>query len=123
MPLYEYRCDSCGRKVTLYQRGFDGQPASPCSACGATDLRRLFSTFAVRKTDMDVYEDILGDSRLVNRMMANDPSALAEWNKKMSRDDTVAPEYEDMLGKMEAGEWPSEAGNGGAIPAGDGEGE
>ncbi len=123
MPLYEYRCDSCRRKVTLYQRGFDDQPSSPCSACGAADLRRIFSTFAVRKTDMDVYEDILGDSRLVNRMMANDPSALAEWNKKMSRDDTVAPEYEDMMGKMEAGEWPSEVGNGGAIPAGDGEGE
>ena len=123
MPLYEYRCGTCGCKITLYQRNFGGQPGSPCPRCGGADLRRVFSTFAVHKTDMDVYEDILGDSRLVNRMMANDPSALAEWNKRMSRDDSVAPEYEDMLGRMEGGEWPSEIADGRGSPAGDEGGE
>lgn len=114
MPVYEYRCGNCGRKVTLYQRSFEAPPSSPCTACGSSDLKRIFSTFAVHKTYMDVYEDILGDKQLVNRMMANDPRALADWNRRMSRDDTVAPEYEDMVGRMDAGEWPSELSGGGS---------
>lgn len=108
MPLYEYRCGGCGRKVTLLVRSFGGEPGSPCPNCSSTSLTRLFSTFRVLKTDKDVYEDILGDNQLVDRMMHNDPKALAEWNRKMSREDTVAPEYEEMVDKMDHGEWPSE---------------
>jgi len=41
--------------------------------------------------------------------MRSDPRALADWNKRMSRgmeDETVAPEYEEMLDRMEHGEIP-----------------
>lgn len=108
MPLYEYVCGGCQRRVSVYVRSLGGSPKSGCPRCGATELRRVFSTFAVRKTDHDIYEDILGDSQLVNRMAANDPKALADWNRRMSRDEPVAPEYEDMVGKMDAGEWPGD---------------
>lgn len=107
MPLYEYRCGKCARKITLLVRG--GEGGLSCPNCNSTDLKRLFSTFRVTKTDMDRYENILGDRQLVRRMEANDPSALVEWNKKMSGgDESVAPEYEDMMGRMSAGEWPDE---------------
>jgi len=33
-----------------------------------------------------------------------DPRALAEWNKRISRDEGVAPEYEEMIDKLESGE-------------------
>jgi len=58
----------------------------------------------VQKTDKDVYEDILQDSHLTKGMLNNDPRALAEWNKRMSHGEKVAPEHEEMLGKMERGE-------------------
>ena len=109
MPLYEYRCGGCGRKVTLLVRGFKRPTDCGCPNCGSADLKRVFSTFRMAKTDKDVYEDILGDNRLVQGMMANNPKALVDWNNRMSRGDTtVAPEYEDMMGKMSAGEWPEE---------------
>jgi hypothetical protein len=41
-------------------------------------------------------------------MMADDPRALAEWNRRMSQDEEVAPEYEEMLGRMDKGEMPAE---------------
>ncbi len=108
MPLYEYRCDHCRRKVTIYSQTFsDDTP--PCPTCGKESLRRLLSTFAVRsKTHKDVYEDILSDSKLTRGMMADDPKALAEWNRRMSQGEEVAPEYEDMVGRMEKGEMPSQ---------------
>lgn len=109
MPLYEYHCQQCRSKITLLVRRQDDQPA--CPRCGSSDLRRLFSTFALRRTYMDDYDNILSDSPLVRGLEGNDPRALAEWNKRISRSmDEVgdSPEYEEMLERMEAGEMPSE---------------
>ena len=108
MPLYEYRCRQCKRKVMLYSPTFS-QVSPPCTQCGSDTLQRLFSTFSVRsKTHKDVYEDILSDSQLTRGMLADDPRALAEWNKRMSQGEEVAPEYEEMIERMEKGETPAE---------------
>ena len=107
MPLYEYWCQQCLKRITIYLRGFSSSSIT-CPQCGSSNLRRLFSTFSMRKGDKDVYEDILTDSQLTRGMMQNDPRALVEWNKRMSRgiDDEIAPQYEEMMGRMEKGEWP-----------------
>jgi putative FmdB family regulatory protein len=108
MPLYEYLCHKCQRKVMLYLPTSSEIPPS-CPRCGNDNLQRLFSTFSVRsKTYKDTYEDILSDSQLTRGMLADDPRALAEWNKRMSQGEEVAPEYEDMIGRMEKGEMPAE---------------
>ena len=64
----------------------------------------------MRKGDKDIYEDILTDSQLTKAMIRNDPRAMVEWNKRMSRgmDEEVAPEYEEMIDKMKGGEWPTD---------------
>ncbi|MFC1935069.1 FmdB family zinc ribbon protein [Chloroflexota bacterium] len=107
MPLYEYWCHHCQCKNILYLPAFP-QSLPACPQCGNNTLRRLFSTFSVRKADRGVYEDILGDSRLKGGLMANEPRALAEWNRRMSREEKVTPEYEEMVDKMERGEMPKE---------------
>ena len=108
MPLYEYRCQQCLRKAIIYSATFSDATPS-CPKCGSNNLQRLISTFSVRsKSYKDVYEDILSDSQLTRGMMADDPKALAEWNRRMSQGEEVAPEYEDMVGKMEKGEMPSQ---------------
>ena len=107
MPIYEYWCRQCQRKVTLYLPTFS-QSSPSCPQCGKNTLQRLFSTFSVRKTDKDVYEDILSDSQLTKAMLRDDPRALAEWNRRMSRGEEVAPEYKEMIDTMERGEMPAE---------------
>ena len=118
MPLYEYWCRHCQRKVMLYLPTFS-QASPPCPQCGSNTLHRLFSTFSVRsKTYKDTYEDILSDSQLTHGMLANDPRALAEWNRRMSQSEEVAPEYEEMIERMEKGEMPAElAGTGTSGPS------
>ena len=108
MPLYEYRCNKCHKRVTLLVR--EGSPELACPVCGGQELSRLFSTFSIKHTYMDNYESILDDSQLVNGLERDDPRALAEWNRRMSRgaeDDNVGPEYKEMLEKMERGEVPA----------------
>jgi hypothetical protein len=41
-------------------------------------------------------------------MLADDPKALAEWNRRMSQGEEVAPEYEETIERMEKGEMPAE---------------
>jgi len=105
MPIYEYRCDSCRRIVSLYRQS-SSLPPPPCPHCGNSELKRIFSTFSVQKTYRDVYEDILSDRELTQGMMRDDPRAIAEWNKRMSSSEKSPPEYEEITERMERGEWP-----------------
>jgi putative FmdB family regulatory protein len=105
MPLYEYRCKNCRRKVSVLVKGFSGAGDVTCNFCGGKDLTRLFSTFATVRTDQDVYGDILDDSALVNRMMHNDPTAMVEWSRRMGgTEGEKAPEYQEMVERLERGE-------------------
>ncbi len=105
MPVYEYRCNNCRRKVSLYVRSLSEEPEPVCTSCDSKNLTRLFSTFARLKADKDIYENILNDSQLVNRMMANDPSALVEWSRRMGgTEGEKNPEYEETIERLERGE-------------------
>ena len=62
MPLYEYRCGSCGHRVELIQRMGEGAPG-PCPECGG-ELKRVYGRVAVQfsgwgfsKTDSLLPED------------------------------------------------------------------
>lgn len=45
MPLYEYRCGHCDLPFEKYARTFNDRP--DCPGCGASDVSRMLSTFAV----------------------------------------------------------------------------
>lgn len=46
MPLYEYQCDSCGRRFELIQK-FSDPPVETCETCGGT-VRKLLSSPAIQ---------------------------------------------------------------------------
>ncbi|PIU57813.1 MAG: hypothetical protein COS88_00045 [Chloroflexi bacterium CG07_land_8_20_14_0_80_51_10] len=110
MPIYEYRCENCKRRVSLLVQGFKEPLSLKCPQCGSEKLTRLFSRFRIGKGETyarkGIYEDILSDNQLVRGLESSDPRALAEWNRRMSHGagEDISPEYEDMLGKLEAGE-------------------
>jgi putative FmdB family regulatory protein len=112
MPVYEYLCRKCRHKFTIFVQSSTGAGNTPvCARCQSTEIVRIFSTFSVRsKTDKEIYEDILSDQRLQGAMLAGDPKALAEWNKRMTQglDQETTPEYEEMLERMEKGEMPTQ---------------
>ena len=46
MPLYEYKCDKCGKRVEILQRVSD-KPYSHCPNCGG-DMKKLISSPAIQ---------------------------------------------------------------------------
>ncbi len=110
MPIYEYRCNNCQKKVSILVRGFSASPDAACPSCGSKNITRLFSSFARRRPDTAVYDDILSDPYLVKGLMANDPRALAKWSRKMSEaiGEATTPESQEILERMDAGQMPSQ---------------
>jgi putative FmdB family regulatory protein len=49
MPIYEYRCPSCGHTFERLQ-SFSEPPVSDCPECGGTDVKKLISqtSFALK---------------------------------------------------------------------------
>ena len=45
MPIYEYRCEACGKRSSTLLGSF-ASPDPPCPYCGKPALKRLISTFA-----------------------------------------------------------------------------
>lgn len=50
MPIYEYRCEACGKRSTTLLPSFSS-PDPQCPHCGKPELRRLVSTFATVSSD------------------------------------------------------------------------
>lgn len=50
MPLYEYRCRSCGHRFEILQRLGAGAEEAPCPHCGAELPEKQLSTFATTST-------------------------------------------------------------------------
>jgi putative FmdB family regulatory protein len=109
MPIYEYRCNACNERVSIFQRQITA-PASPvCPNCGGSDLSRLFSRFAVVRNEDQMLES-LDDDSLLSGVDESDPRSVAAWARKMqsTMGEEVEPEFEEMLDRMEAGEMPDE---------------
>ncbi|MDA8083525.1 MAG: zinc ribbon domain-containing protein [Nitrospiraceae bacterium] len=45
MPVYEYICNSCGEKFSLFQSMSAGGKGSPCPKCASQDTKKIISSF------------------------------------------------------------------------------
>ena len=51
MPIYEYKCDTCGNKFEKLMRRFGDVEGLECPDCGEQHLSQQYSTFAARAGD------------------------------------------------------------------------
>ncbi|MDT8903632.1 FmdB family zinc ribbon protein [Anaeroselena agilis] len=49
MPIYEYSCEKCGKKVELLQKMGAESAGAPCPACGADALKKQLSVTSPAK--------------------------------------------------------------------------
>jgi putative FmdB family regulatory protein len=85
VPIYEYECHGCRRRVSLLvlSPSTAGPPA--CPRCGSTDLARLMSRFATVKSE-DARLESLADPSQYGDLDENDPRSVARFMKRMGRD-------------------------------------
>jgi putative FmdB family regulatory protein len=111
MPIYEYRCHSCRRRVSILWRTFtdaaNGQPV--CPRCGGRELSRLVSKVAVLKSEEGRLDD-LSDASSLSGLDEDDPKSIARWMRKMSSEmgEDLGDDLDEVVDRLEAGESPEE---------------
>jgi putative FmdB family regulatory protein len=103
MPIYEYRCAGCRRKVTVLTLRVSEQVDPVCEHCGSRDLTRLMSRFAMVRSE-DARLDDLADPSSLSGLDENDPKSMARWMRKMGKElGEDSTELDEMADELEAG--------------------
>ena len=107
MPIYEYRCGDCKRRVSLYYQTFSAaEAATPtCANCGSSQLSRLVSRVFQLKSEDAQLED-LADPSSFGDLDENDPKSVARWARKLGQQmgEDLGEDWDEMVDKLEAGE-------------------
>lgn len=123
MPIYDYRCHDCRRRVSLFYQTFSAaERATPvCPNCGGESLARLVSRVALLRSE-DSRLDDLADPSSFGDLDENDPRSMARWARRMgeSMGEDMGDDFNEMIDRMEAGEMPDDDGGAGGFgPADD----
>ncbi|MCL4846790.1 MAG: zinc ribbon domain-containing protein [Acidobacteria bacterium] len=123
MPIYEFRCQSCRRKTTalVLVRARIGEVR--CEHCGSGELERLWSRFAMVRSE-ESRLDALADPSALSGLDEQDPRSVARWMKRMGQElgeDVSSDEIDQMVEEELAGghEGETAAPDAGAGGAGD----
>jgi putative FmdB family regulatory protein len=114
MPIYEYRCQTCGRKQSVFWRSLStvNEASLKCEQCSSRKLSRLMSKVRVVRGSTDGNGSTAGaDDAMMNEMAGldeNDPRALAGFMRKMAQEsgEDMGPEFDEVVGRLEKGEDP-----------------
>jgi putative FmdB family regulatory protein len=111
MPIYEYRCQDCRRRVSILWRTLsEAQSGEPrCPRCGGANLTRLMSRVAVARSE-DAHMDDLMDPSSLGGLDENDPKSIARWMRKMSREmgEDTGEELDEVVDRLESGQTPEQ---------------
>jgi putative FmdB family regulatory protein len=114
MPIYEYRCNGCDRRVQLFFRSFSAVADPACPHCQSKDLGRVPSRVAIVRSEDSVLDD-LSDPASFENVDYNDPRSVADWAKRMGEasGEDLGDDYEEMIDQMAAGADGGDLGYGG----------
>jgi len=112
MPIYEYRCDKCNKRVSVLTLRVSEKVEPECDRCGSKKLSRLMSRFATVKSE-EARLDALADPSALSGVDENDPKSMARWMRKMGRElgeDFSGEDFDQMVDEMESGNMPDDDG-------------
>lgn len=111
MPIYEYRCQDCRKRVSLFYQTFSAAAAATprCPTCGSGSLTRLVSRVFQAKSE-DQRLDDLSDPSALGGLDEDDPKSVARWARKLGREmgEDLGDDWDEMVDRLEAGEEPGE---------------
>jgi putative FmdB family regulatory protein len=101
MPIYEYRCTACRRKVTVLTMRVSEAVDPICEHCGSRDLTRLLSRFAMVRSEGARLDDLTSDAALGD-VDESDPKSMARWMKKMGNElgEDLGEDFDAMTDEM-----------------------
>ena len=82
MPIYEFICQDCHKRMSLLIRDISAPFAPKCSSCGNTNLSRVISGFAYHKSLKTVWEESGEPTMHPGDDYYRDPRNIGRWVEK-----------------------------------------
>src|SRR5687768_9341251 len=107
MPIYEYRCQSCGEASSHFFRSVSSVSEPKCPACGSESLARLVSKTYYMKGDAARLAE-LDTSRILGNMDSKDVAGFEQWARRTGEqyDSALGTNFRELADKTTAGEDP-----------------
>ena len=109
MPIYEYRCADCKRKVSVFFRSLSvvDHGAARCPICGGSHLTRLVSRVRTIRSE-EARLDSLADDTMLSGLDEKDPKSMGRWMRKIAAEsgEAMPAEFDEVVGRLESGEDP-----------------
>ena len=103
MPIYEYRCEDCGKRNTyLLLQGHSSTLS--CKHCKSHQLERIMSRFAAPKSE-EARMEALADPSKFGDVDENDPKSMARFMKKIGKEmgEDMGEDFDEAMESMEEG--------------------
>lgn len=109
MPIYEYRCNECGRTFSFLYGVSIGSRDPACPKCQGRSLSRLISRIARVRSEEAMLEDLADPTKIGD---FEDPRSLAKWAKKMGSalGDEAGDDFGEVMDEMMESEMRGEGG-------------
>ena len=102
MPIYEYICNPCNKRVNLFFRSYDeaSRNTAICPDCDNKDLRRLISVSSISSGKNSTSEQ---------KISPNNPHLLAQKMRSSMRKSgkDYGNEFNEVVHRLEKGENPN----------------
>ena len=103
MPIYEYLCNPCNKRVNLFFRSYDeaDRITAVCPDCENSDLRRLISASSISSGK--------NNSTPQQKISPNNPHLLAQTMRSSMRKSgkDYGNEFNEVVNRLEKGENPN----------------
>lgn len=111
MPVYEYRCNVCGRNAAFFYKTYKEYDAATsgntqvCPHCGSQALTRLISNVAIAKPSRDYSK--MSSNEMLSVMNGGDGRELGTMMQQLGQDQVVNdPAFADATQRLLKGEDP-----------------
>jgi putative FmdB family regulatory protein len=85
MPIYEYRCEGCGKISEFLIIGMQNDFTPRCKRCKSKKMVRVLSRVRVVRSEESRMEGLADPSKW-GGLDENDPKSMARWMKKMGHE-------------------------------------
>lgn len=111
MPVYEYRCNVCGRKASFFYKTYKEYDAATeghtqvCPNCGSRELTRLISRVAIAKPSRDYTN--MSSNEMLSVMNGGDSRELGTMMQQLGQDEVINdPAFGEVTERLIKGEDP-----------------
>jgi putative FmdB family regulatory protein len=85
MPIYEYRCEACGKISEFLLMRIDEKFTPECKRCKSKKMSRVLSRVRVLRSEESRMEGLADPSKWGD-LDENDPKSMAKWMKRMGKE-------------------------------------